>query len=415
MISTGRLRARLGLVAAVAALATAVTASPQAAAPAPGSAATAAELQDATLGYRATARGDSAVPGATAAAPYKKLWARDFGQVVSAPVAVGNRVFAVVNADPGDEGGPRMELVGLDAATGKDLWPQKFLTFRPNATVTYGGGLLYTQTSDAEVTAFDPATGKQRWRAELGNGYCQFPPTWYDGVLYTHDGRGQAIALRAADGAELWRAPLAESGFTNVAVDATGVWIGFDDIAYQLLDRKTGKEIRRMEVPDVSGPGGNPGVLGDGALWLRSSTYQAEKTTAFEEKTGRALRSLPADATPAFGPGRAYVAYRGKVKALDTATYKTAWTYTSPVAAATVRLVAKNQVYVADADGQLVVLDAKTGRKVWSYRLWPAPHPQEPIWAESDWSGWTVPGIATAGGRLFAPADEGFLIGFGKG
>jgi hypothetical protein len=86
------------------------------------------EPADATLGYRANARNDSFVAGATAAPPFTKAWSVDLGSAVSAPVAVGGKVFVVVNAAEEEEeeeeeesDGPRMELVGLDAATGKRL------------------------------------------------------------------------------------------------------------------------------------------------------------------------------------------------------------------------------------------------------------------------------------------------------
>ncbi|MCX5231402.1 hypothetical protein [Streptomyces sp. NBC_00233] len=113
-----------------------------------------------TFGYRANARGDSRVVGATAKPPFKKLWQRDLGSVVSAPVAVGGQVFAVVNADQGGEGGPRMELVGLDAATGRSLWPQRFLTSLPNATVTYGGGCSTRRPWTARYGRGTPPPGR---------------------------------------------------------------------------------------------------------------------------------------------------------------------------------------------------------------------------------------------------------------
>lgn len=372
-------------------------------------------VRSGTFGYRANARGDSRVVGATAKPPFKKLWQRDLGSVVSAPVVVGGQVFAVVNADQGDEGGPRMELVGLDAATGRSLWPQRFLTSRPNATVTYGGGLLYTQTMDGQVRAWDPATGIVKWTVELGNGFCQYPPTWYANVVYTQDGRGRAFALRADTGARLWEAPLVENGFAPVLVDEEGVWIGFDNLAYQRLDRATGKELRRYDRPDMSGAGGNPTALGDGALWLRNSFADDSNVVAYDRRTGAVVRKLPADATPAFGTGRVYVANRGVVRALDTtAGYATRWTYTSPREAATVRLVAGGHVYVADGSGELVVLEEQTGKRVWSYRLSAEPHPMENVVAASDWRGWTVPGLGTAQGRVFAPAQDGVLIAFGN-
>ncbi|WP_031070832.1 PQQ-binding-like beta-propeller repeat protein [Streptomyces sp. NRRL S-118] len=403
------------MAAAVALLA--VDAAPRTAAAGAGPVAvTTTEPVDATLGYRANARNDSWVAGATAAPPYKKSWSRDLGSAVSAPVAVGRHVFVVVNADQGDEGGPRMQLAGLDAATGKDLWPQRFLTGEPGATVSYGGGLLYTQTLSGTVAAWDPATGTQKWTVRLGSGSasCQYPPTWYEGVLYTQDGRGLAVALGAADGRRLWTAPLAENGWSTVSVDDAGVWIGFDNIAYHLLDRATGRELRRFEAPNISGPGGNPAVLGAGALWLRNSWSDDEKVVAYDRKSGAALRSFPADATPAFGPGRVYVTYRGVVKAVSTGTYQAVWSWSSPRQVATVRLVAGGYVYVQDGNGELVVLDERTGARVWSHRLWPEPHPMENVTPEADWRGWTVPGVATAQGRLFAQAEGGVLIGFGR-
>ncbi|MDR6974425.1 outer membrane protein assembly factor BamB [Streptomyces sp. 3330] len=371
-------------------------------------------MTDATLGYRADSRADSFVAGATAAPPYKELWSRDFGTVVSAPVAVGDKVYAVVNADDGTEGGPRMMLVGVRAATGEDLWPAVSLEQNePQAGVSYGGGLLYTQTLRGTIAAWDPATGQQKWSVTLDSASMRYPPVWYDGLLYLQDGRGTALALRADTGAQVWTAPLSEYSWAPTVVDASGVWIGFDGVAWHHLDLKTGAELHRFEVPDVSGAYGNPVVLGAGAAWMRSSDSDDETVTAYDQKTGAAVRKLPADATPVFGPGRVYVAHHGKVRALSTSTYKAAWTYTSSVNAATVRLVANGYVYVEDADGRLVVLDQKTGVVAWSYRRYPTPPPMSNIVAEDDWRGVVVPGIATSKARLFVPGAEGTLIAFG--
>ncbi|GAA2437561.1 hypothetical protein GCM10010273_13630 [Streptomyces lavendulocolor] len=101
--------------------------------------------------------------------------------------------------------------------------------------------------------------------------------------------------------------------------------------------------------------------------------------------------------------------------ALSTSTYKAAWTYTSSVNAAAVRLVANGHVYVEDADGRLVVLDEKTGKVAWSYRRYPTPPPMSNIVAEDDSRGFVVPGIATAKARLFVPGAEGTLVASGKG
>ncbi|MGW9302886.1 outer membrane protein assembly factor BamB family protein [Streptomyces cyaneofuscatus] len=426
-LATRPLRRRLGILCVASVTMLTFTGSPQAAAPAErqtaaaaaeealGQAATAGELRDATLGYRANGRADSLVTGATAAPPFKKLWTRDFGTVVSAPVAIGDKVFAVVNANDGTEGGPRMMLVGLHAATGKDLWPA--VQLEQNATgagVAYGGGLLYTHTSRGTVAAWDPATGRQKWSLTLSSASLHYPPVWYDGLVYLQNGRGTALALRAGTGARVWEAPVSEWSVAPAVVDASGVWIGFDGLGWHHLDLKTGAELHSFHVPGVWGAYGLPVALGAGAAWTRSDASGDVTVTAYDRKSGKAVRKLPADATPVFGPGRVYVAHLGKVRALDSVTYKAAWTYTSSVEAATVRLVAGGHVYVEDADGRLVVLDEKTGKVAWTYRRYPEPHPQSIILAEDDARGFVVPGIATSASRLFVPSAEGTLIAFGK-
>ncbi|OKJ64238.1 hypothetical protein [Streptomyces sp. CB02261] len=61
----------------------------------------------------------------------------------------------------------------------------------------------------------------------------------------------------------------------------------------------------------MSGGGGNPTASGDGALWLRNSFADDSNVVAYDRRTGAVVRKLPADATPAFGTGRVYVANRG--------------------------------------------------------------------------------------------------------
>ncbi|WP_306922110.1 PQQ-binding-like beta-propeller repeat protein [Streptomyces luteogriseus] len=99
------------------------------------------------------------------------------------------------------------------------------------------------------------------------------------------------------------------------------------------------------------------------------------------------------------------------MKAISTTTYGTAWSYRSPRGAATVRLAAGGYVYVGDGNGKLV-LSERTGAVVWSHQLWAEPHPMENVLAEEDWRGWVNPGIATHGGRVFAPGQDGVLTAF---
>jgi outer membrane protein assembly factor BamB len=386
-----------------------------AASPAPGSVATVEESRDATPAYRVDASLDSSVTGATAKPPYARLWARNFGTVAGSPLTVGDRVFAVVDAAGPQDPGPMMRLVGLDARTGKDLWPSRELTTMPRATATYGGGLIYTQTMDGVLTAWDPTRGTPVWRTQLDQNLTfnwAYPPTWYKGVLYTQGGSTSAAsAVRASDGHVLWNTSLRDTGQTPVPVDARGVWVAHDDVTYQLLDPASGRELRHYTMPPYFDGGGNPPVLAHGALWLRGNypVDPVDEVTAFNESTGAKIRSFPADATPAFDADHDYIVSKGVLKALDAKTYATKWTYSSPVHSASVRLVANGYVYVEDADGMLRVLSAATGHVIWSVRYAPGPDGGGTVPHELDLWGFTVPGIGTAHGRLIVPTGSSLI------
>jgi len=98
-------------------------------------------------------------------------WKVDVGLGYSAPIAVGDRVYAYSRQ------GEDEVMRALDAATGKTLWESKYnATFKPNAaatrthgtgpksTPTFADGRLYTLGMSGIVTAFDAATGKQIWQ-----------------------------------------------------------------------------------------------------------------------------------------------------------------------------------------------------------------------------------------------------------
>ena len=98
-------------------------------------------------------------------------WKVEVGLGYSAPIIVGNRVFAFSRQDDNEV------MRALDAATGKTIWETKYLaTFKPNpaATRTHGtgpkstpafaDGRLHTLGMSGMVTAFDAASGKLLWQ-----------------------------------------------------------------------------------------------------------------------------------------------------------------------------------------------------------------------------------------------------------
>lgn len=380
----------------------------------PGRTATVEETRDAVPAYRVNSSLTSAVAGATAKPPYRKLWSRNFPGAISSPLTVGDRVFAVIDAASPADPGPLLRLVGIDARTGKDLWPQKPLTTRAGATLTYGGGLVYTQTMDGVVAAWNPVTGARVWRTQLtadDSYWFQYPPVWSAGVLYAQAGySGAVLAVRATDGHLLWHVKTRVNGHTPLMVDDQGVWAAFDNVAYQVLDPATGKERRHFSTVYNSGSG-NPPVLALGCLWMRDDTF-GYTLTAVDEKTGKTVRSLPATSTPAFDSAHAYVSSNGVLRALDAKTFTTKWMYTNASGVADVRLIADGYVYVENGDGLLRALQADTGATAWSVRVAPDPGPGATSYEEDDSRGLTVPGIGTAHGRLVVPDQFGHLTAY---
>ena len=98
-------------------------------------------------------------------------WKVEVGLGYSAPIIVGDRVYAFSRQDENEV------MRALDADTGKTMWESKYVaTFKPNpaatrthgtgpkSTPTFADGLLYTLGMSGMVTAFDAASGKQIWQ-----------------------------------------------------------------------------------------------------------------------------------------------------------------------------------------------------------------------------------------------------------
>jgi outer membrane protein assembly factor BamB len=102
-------------------------------------------------------------------------WKVEVGTGYSAPITVGERVYAFSRQ------GEDEVMRALDAATGKTVWETKYnATYKanpaatrthgtgPKSTPTFADGRLYTLGMSGIVTAFDAATGQQLWQKPAG-------------------------------------------------------------------------------------------------------------------------------------------------------------------------------------------------------------------------------------------------------
>jgi ketosteroid isomerase-like protein len=129
--------------------------------------------------------------------------------VVSTPVPVAGVVVV---------GSRGYDLVGLDVATGRELWRRYIWYSWIESNAAARGGVAYLGSSDAaRVFALDPKTGKSLWEADV------FGITWgqpavtgrrvFAGVQGSHglvEHAAGAFALDRASGRVLWQFPVAE-------------------------------------------------------------------------------------------------------------------------------------------------------------------------------------------------------------
>ena len=112
-------------------------------------------LQEDWSAFRADSERSCSTNASIPSGNIETLWKRDLGQRLSAPIAVGNRVY----------------LSAVDAHT---------------------------------VYALDSESGTERWHF-IADGRIDTPPTYYKGMLLFGTRNGYAYCLRAKDGALSWR------------------------------------------------------------------------------------------------------------------------------------------------------------------------------------------------------------------
>jgi outer membrane protein assembly factor BamB len=162
--------------------------------------------------WRGANRDGAATFAAPAAWPEKltQQWTVDVGLGYSAPIIVGDRVYAFSRQ------GEDEVMRALDAASGKVVWESKYnATYKPNpaatrthgtgpkSTPTFADGRLYTLGMSGIVTAFDAASGKQLWQKPKGDVeplyHTAMSPLVDRGLVILHVGGHSNGALTAFD------------------------------------------------------------------------------------------------------------------------------------------------------------------------------------------------------------------------
>jgi outer membrane protein assembly factor BamB len=169
---------------------------------------------------------DAKVTSFTAPATWPKAlvkkWSVTVGEAVASPALVGDRVY-VFTRQGGDE-----VLTCLNAATGKEVWQEKYAaapvkgvaagfkgqqSFKgPRSSPAVGEGKVCTLGVAGTVSCFDAASGKVAWRKETKSWpqfYTSCSPVIVDGkcivLLGSGKSKGELTAFDLASGEQKWK------------------------------------------------------------------------------------------------------------------------------------------------------------------------------------------------------------------
>ncbi|MEA5366871.1 PQQ-binding-like beta-propeller repeat protein [Amycolatopsis sp., V23-08] len=352
--------------------------------------------------YQVDARHDGTlIDSGVAAPPLDRKWSRDFGGAVSYPIVAGGRVFAT-SSSPNGYG---TILHAVNAATGKDAWAPVALggTYWWSA-LAYGGGRLYAQNYDGQLTAFNPATGAQLWTAKMPGQYSfTSPPTFAAGVVYTGGAGsgGTLYAVDAATGAVLWTQSVMNGDNSSPAVTATGVYVSYACEQAYAFDPKTGTPTWHHET-SCEGGGGRTPVVADGGLWIRDDAGMTPSVLNLTNGTTRG--TYPAagwSPAPAFDGHEGYFVDEGVLQERHSRTLESRWTFAGDNQLSTAPIVVNGYVYVGSRTGELWALNGATGQPVWSTNVGaPITDPDEHNASQP------LTGLAAGNGLVVVPATN---------
>ena len=276
-------------------------------------------------------------------------------------------------------------------------------------------GMLFAAAIDTTgvrsfVQAFEIVTGAALWDLELSDPKGIYPDRGsmalsVDGVLYAATLGGHVTAIDAIRGTLKWSEQMRGGAYGGVVVSGDLLLVPLDN-TLALIDRRTGKEVRRHEfaarldsAPCAGGSlvyvAGDDGVVRALSLSTGDEVWSANLDGPVSVTQGASSPTSAFDAAPLLHDGTLYVAtMAGSVAALDAATGAERWrsrATVKPIAAAPA-LSPDGLLYVPADDGSLHIIAADSGKLVRTRKLTSAPLRNSPVC-----------GL----GAVFAGADDG--------
>lgn len=240
------------------------------------------------------------------------------------------------------------------------------------------GGLLFLAGGDGRITAVDE-NGKTVWQQHTRLPVAGGLSAGY-GRLVFGTGEGDVVAMSVTDGVILWKQRLSAAVMAPAALTADRVIAQSQDGRLQVLDAADGHPVWSYDlpVPQLSIRGyAMPVVVGDQVIAAAASG----KIVALELSTGAGrwesrvaaprgrtevdrLVDIDGDMLVSFDEKLYVGSYQGKLAAFDLRDRPDAiWEY--EVSTLQAPAEGLGNIYVVDTTGQVIAVDAATGKAVW--------------------------------------------------
>lgn len=297
------------------------------------------------------------------------------------------------------------QVIALDAATGEPEWTSHVGDASFASTPTISDDVVVTGGS-RETFATDRRSGEVEWSRPF-EGEHKSTVTLADGVVFGHDGGSGLYAASVTTGELLWSERGDAGSVGAPAVDGDGVYTVSGDGVVQAVSRADGNErwtasIDGRRVRGVAARDGRVFAASDDDRDSEGTFYPGEITAFDADDGGQIWRYQIGERydgslfrtpmiTRDFVVASVMDEDHAGIVALDVETGDVVWTVDNRYATGA---FGTEQTVLVDAGGQLVALEAATGRERWRHDV---PRAHE---------------YALGGSWLFSAGTDGVVRGF---